>query len=127
MDEEFFIDFIDVEYCFRCQKNKIPIFVNTSVLMKHSIGIYDIKLLNKKLTIHSSERSYFKIKNSLLLLNKSSVPKLSALYYVLSAIHNSLLIILFVKDKISYFKSSLKGFSDGLQLLIRKNKGNTNG
>ena len=43
-DEDFFIDFVDVEWCLRCKKNKVAIFVVPDAVMEHEIGISSVKL-----------------------------------------------------------------------------------
>lgn len=114
MNEDYFIDFVDTEWCLRCKSKGIPIYVVPTAKMLHSIGDKSIDLFFLKLFIHSPVRSYYKVRNSFLFIRNNNVPLLMGVKEIISAlIHNSL-IILFVKDKKTYFKNYIIAIRDGL-------------
>jgi rhamnosyltransferase len=91
MEEGFFIDYVDLEWCIRCRKAAISIRVVPSVTMSHAIGNEVIE--NGPLTtfVHSPERSYYRLRNAFLLIRMRHVPRLYALHEVGAALVHHLL------------------------------------
>ena len=69
-DEDFFIDFVDIEWCIRARKKNIPIFIAPDIKMYHSIGDNVIKTKLFTISSHSPIRTYYKVRNSFLLSRK---------------------------------------------------------
>jgi rhamnosyltransferase len=67
MDEDYFIDYVDIDWCIRCRAKNIPILVVPAAKMKHSIGDSSVNLGVLRGHIHSPVRSYYKIRNVFLL------------------------------------------------------------
>lgn len=66
--EDYFIDFIDHEYCLRAAKNGIKIIPNCETLMIHSIGTRSVRSrfgITIKPNNHSSARRYYISRNSI--------------------------------------------------------------
>jgi rhamnosyltransferase len=122
MNEDYFIDFVDTEWSLRCRKKGIPIKVESTAIMKHSIGEKNINLVILRLFVHSPARSYYKIRNSFLFFRNQNVPFLLGLKEIISALIHNFLIILFVNEKWSYFKIYFQAIVDGL--LGKKGKKN---
>lgn len=114
MDEDFFIDFVDIEWALRCRKNNIPILIIPSAKMLHSIGEASIKLKLLTISLHSPERSYYKIRNSFLILRKRNVPILLGIKEVLAAIVHQAVAMIFVINRLRYLKNYLTGIEHGL-------------
>lgn len=114
MDESLFIDFVDTEWCLRCKKLNVPIFVSPKAKLKHSIGqglrdFYSITLI-----VHSPTRCYYQIRNSFHLLRKDSVPLLYALKEVMSVLAHKLLLLFIIKNWYEYAKYYCFGILHGL-------------
>jgi len=118
MDEDFFIDFVDFEWCLRCRKHDVPINVVASALMDHSIGQRSIPFVG---SIHSAARSYYKVRNSMLLFRKSSVPRLFALRATLVALIQHLAVLPFVKGRLDYAKIFVIAIQHGVIGVVGKN------
>jgi rhamnosyltransferase len=121
MDEELFIDFVDVEWCLRCRRASVPILVVPSAVMLHSIGNRSIDLRFANVLVHGPARSYYQIRNALRLFGKESVPLLLAAREALFlAVHKSLL-LLGVSNRGAYLKAYTQGVYDGLRGVTGRN------
>jgi len=66
--EDYFIDYVDADYCFRAYSQGIPIYVNTSLTMKHELGDaidHKIGRLDMVQWNYSPLRLYYAARNSL--------------------------------------------------------------
>jgi rhamnosyltransferase len=122
MNEDYFIDFVDTEWSLRCRYKGIPIIVNPQAKMIHVIGDKSINMYFMRLFVHSSLRSYYKVRNSFLFMRNENVPLLMGLKEIASALVHNLLVILFVEEKKKYAISYFIAVRDGL--LNRKGKKN---
>lgn len=113
-DEGLFIDHVDTEWCLRCRKNGFDIHVISSVQMLHSIGSARSKLGPLTIQIHNSDRCYYQIRNSFLLLRKDSIPKLFAINEIIKTLINRFLLLLLIKNKTRYLKSYFFAIIDGV-------------
>ncbi len=72
MREDFFIDWVDIEWGLRSGNFGCLHFIIPDVVMLHSIGDEFISLGKKKITLHNDIRNYYIVRNACyLLLNKS--------------------------------------------------------
>lgn len=115
MNEDFFIDFVDLEWCIRCCHAGVPIQVIPSVTMRHSIGTQVVK--NGPLTtfVHSPVRNYYRLRNALLLVRMPQVPRLYALHQILAAFIHHLLQCQYSDDVRSHLRMGFLGLVDGLR------------
>ena len=114
MDEEFFIDFVDTEWCLRCRRRNIPIHVVPAAVMIHSVGSRSIDLGFATVSVHSPLRCYYQIRNCLQLFRKESVPLiLAARETVVVSVHK-ILLLMCVSNRAAYIKALAKGLYDGL-------------
>ena len=98
MDEDFFIDYVDIEWCLRVRSKGIPIHVDPGVSMKHSIGNLSVDVGPLKVFIDGPVRTYYRVRNAFLLARKPSVPLLfSAKEIASELVHHFLQ--LFVADR----------------------------
>ena len=75
--EEMFIDYVDVEYCYRLRANGYKIIVLNNAILIHDVGHPKALLLGKlKASIHSSKRYYSMARNILYVseLHKKEMP-----------------------------------------------------
>jgi rhamnosyltransferase len=91
MNEDLFIDFVDIEWCIRCRKAGIAIIVQPQATMRHSIGSKVVPGALFTTFVHSPVRSYYRLRNALLLLRMEHVPRLYAWHEVVGAlVHHAL-------------------------------------
>lgn len=115
LDESFFIDFVDTEWCLRCRSKDIPIRVIPEAVMHHRIGNSATKIAGRTVSIHSPVRCYYQIRNCFLLLKKRHVPLLYGAGQFISVLGNRMLLLLLVNDRLSYLKAYLSALRDGIR------------
>lgn len=114
MDEDLFIDFVDLEWCLRCRRHGVPIRVVPAAVMKHPVGGEAISLGFTTVLRHSPLRCYYQIRNSALLFRKASVPfVLAAREAGVLAVHK-LLLLAAVPNRMTYLRAYVAGVRDGV-------------
>lgn len=114
MNENYFIDFVDLEWSLRCKALKVPIYAVPEAKMFHSIGESSINLFFFRVFIHNPKRTYYKVRNSLLFFRNQNVPILFGAKEILSAVIFNLIALFFVENKIIFFRYFLLGIAHGL-------------
>lgn len=112
-DEDFFIDFVDIEWCLRAKRNGIQIYVIPGAIMEHSIGEKTISIGPIKFIKHSPMRTYYKVRNSILLFRKK-IKFIFVVRQIIPAIIHNFILIFFVEKKMDYLRYYLKGIHHGL-------------
>lgn len=120
MNEDFFIDYIDTEWCLRCRKHKIPILVMSDIIMYHKIGNLLVEQLGYKTNIHSPSRTYYKIRNIFLFNRCSEVPLLMKLHGLISVYLHAFLQFLNTSNKKCFIWVLFQGTKDGLKKIVGK-------
>ncbi len=115
LDERFFIDFVDTEWCLRCRAKGVPIRVVPQAVMRHRIGSSAVKIGSWTVSVHSPVRCYYQVRNCFLLLRKKDVPLRYSLGQFISILANRMLLLLLVDSRVSYLKSYLSGLGDGIR------------
>lgn len=65
--DDFFIDYIDVDFSQRCRRNGLNVVLDTSVKFVHSVGEGDVKVFGNRLTpLSSPYRVYYQTRNLIL-------------------------------------------------------------
>lgn len=115
MDENLFINYIDIEWCFRARSKgyKIVNFFNCQI--EHFIGDYSIKVFGYSFPIHSPLRLYYTFRNSIYCYSLRHIPLVWKFYDFFKNILRFLFYMLFVKNRLNYFKKIIKGSYHGLQ------------
>ena len=113
-DESFFIDFVDIEWCLRCRRSGIKIWVIRDAVMEHKIGNKTKKIGKMTINIHSPYRTYYKVRNSLLLLFRGLNPLFVFTQIMPAVIKNFILIFDKEKGK-EYRKYYFQGIFDGIR------------
>lgn len=113
-DEALFIDFVDIEWCLRCYKAGIPIWIVRDAEMKHTIGNNTKSVGLFVINVHSPYRTYYKVRNAFLIFRKKAGFKFSITQLIPAIFHNSLLMFDPEHGK-EYRKYYLRGIIDGLR------------
>lgn len=110
---EWFIDLIDIEWCYRARHLGWKIFTSTNVRLEHNLGQSDIKLPGKTLSLASPIRLYYVYRNWLLAMREPSFPlryKLKKLVLMPCRI----IIYSMTNSRRERIKYIFKGIKDGL-------------
>lgn len=122
MNEDYFIDFVDIEWSLRCKSKNVPIKVISNAKMIHAIGDKSIDFKIIRLFVHSPVRTYYKIRNSFLFFRNKNVPVLLGIKEIASALIHNFIILFFVNDKAKYFRNYCEGVFDGIFGKVGKKK-----
>lgn len=113
-DEDFFIDFVDIEWCLRCRKSGIKIYVIPDAILYHKIGIRTIKKCGLTISVHSPYRTYYKVRNGFLLRRKKLKSLFVTKQILVALVHNFLLTFDKTQGK-EYRKYYYAGLRDGIR------------
>jgi len=115
MNEDLFVDYIDVEWSFRAQSYGYKMFVAPKAKMDHQIGDRRTSVLGRTISVHSPLRRYYLFRNSIFMFRQKDI---YFGYKLRELIFNSLRLVVFLvlaKDRFEYLKFSFAGFRDGLK------------
>jgi rhamnosyltransferase len=122
-NEDFFIDYVDVEYCLRLKSKGFNIYKVHSIVLEHKeANISESKILNRKVypTNNDPKRIYYKTRNLLYLnsIYRKEYPQIVR-DEIRVNIKNLAKILLFEKQKVLKAKMVLLGIKD----YMKKRKG----
>ncbi|WP_075657608.1 glycosyltransferase family 2 protein [Pseudochrobactrum sp. B5] len=114
MKEELFIDYVDIEWGLRAQRNGFASFGLCGAYMEHDLGDDPIVFFGRKIPIHSPLRHYYHFRNAIWLY-KQSEPK--ANWKVVDAtrlVRKFVFYSIFTKNSLQHFKMMTLGIFDGI-------------
>jgi rhamnosyltransferase len=114
MDESLFLDYVDVEWCLRARARGVPIQIDPAASMKHSIGETAVQVGPLKVFIDGPTRTYYRVRNALLLLRKREVPIVFALKEIASEIVHHTIQLVIAQQRLARFRATLCGVWHGL-------------
>lgn len=115
MREEFFIDFVDTEWCFRALSKGYKLYMSEKAVMKHSIGDDTLKIANFNIPVHSGLRRYYRIRNLFFMWKMPYVPKILVIKLMIINFGIQILLLLTKSKKADYIKYYIKAIRDGLR------------
>lgn len=115
MADDFFIDYVDTEWCLRAASFGYRTRICKEAIMQHSIGDKVINLGHFKAPVHSPYRRYYRIRNAFLLLRKKHIPKRMACREVIYALLHHMVLICCCTEKMNYIKYLLLGIWHGIR------------
>ncbi len=112
--EDFFIDFVDHEYCLRARSLGVKILQCDGFGMEQPIGQRQKTVIGKLRSVHSPTRVYYFYRNSLVTIRQyiSRYPGFS-MWILLQQLKTLLKIILFLHPKRQYIRATSKGIAHG--------------
>lgn len=123
--DEFFMDFVDMEYCLRARSRGFKIILARKPVMEHSIGATTMHKLRWKTTgtsNHAAIRRYYMTRNHLVLvreyLQREPMWALSTLY---SRLKSTILMCLFEENRPRKLGYTAMGVIDGLSSNFHRN------
>lgn len=115
MREDFFIDFVDVEWCLRARHAGYSVYGVCSARLAHQLGDAPVHFLGRKYLSHAPERHYFQVRNALLTYREPWVPmnwKLVSAWQLLLKMGFHVLV---TAPRRRHLGQILKGLVDGLR------------
>ena len=74
MEDDLFIDFVDLEWCVRAKRRGYAVVGVTSVVMRHSLGDEPVRAFGRSFAMHSPLRHYYLFRNAVALSCRSDMP-----------------------------------------------------
>jgi rhamnosyltransferase len=118
--EEFFIDYVDNEYCARARRQGYLVVKTKRALMEHEIGSpaqHRFLWMTKKTRNHPADRLYYQARNDTVMLRESGNYRAGrwCLKSLGRAIRSCKRVILFERDKAAKVFGVLQGWSHGVR------------
>ena len=118
--EEFFIDYVDLDYCKRAVARGFQVILSRRALMTHSIGApthHRWLWMTKSTTNHSAERRYYGARNKTVMLREYGGYRRGGwiLKSLLSCLKVGKRVLLYEDSKIPKLRALLSGWWDGVQ------------
>jgi rhamnosyltransferase len=114
MNEAFFIDKVDIEWCLRARAHGYSAFISPRAVMAHSIGDRRVRLLGREISIHSALRRYYMARNSFLLARQPWVPGGYRLRELFCVLFRTPFFLLAVRFNRNYLKHISMGILHGV-------------
>jgi len=114
MNEDLFVDYIDVEWCFRAKSFGYKVFVSPKAKMDHQIGDKRTSVFGRMISVHSPLRRYYLFRNSVFMLRQKDVYLGYKIREITFNLMRLIIFLLLSKDRSAYLKYSLNGFIDGI-------------
>lgn len=117
--DSMFIDYVDNEYCYRLVTAGYKLFVDTSIVMDHTLGartIHKVGPLRVKPTHHNVIRKYYISRNRIFCIRKYGT-KIGGLlpFELIVTTMDIIRVSVFEKDKKMKLKAIFRGFRDGIK------------
>lgn len=75
MQEDLFIDYVDVEWCLRAKSKGFDCYGSAKAKMTHSIGSQATNFIGRNFSLHDSNRYYYLFRNAVLLYKKAYISR----------------------------------------------------
>ena len=115
MREDFFIDYIDIEWSFRATYNGLPSYVIPNARMLHIVGDDRMKMLGREISIHSPLRRYYLARNSVFMVKIGYIDWRYKVREVFYSITRVIVFLFFVNKRMTYLRYITKGWIDGFK------------
>ncbi len=113
--EDWFIGYIDFEYCFRAAQNGFVSIVTKKACMQHQMGDRQIFLCGRKIGLYSPFRRYFDCRNTLLIQRETIFPKILRSHYLKLLFGKFVISLIYGPKRMQQLRYCLRGFYDGLR------------
>jgi L-rhamnosyltransferase len=116
--EDYFIDHVDTEYSFRAMRKGVPIYINTSVVLKHAVGKRtDHKFLSFKLIQWNTSplRQYYSARNCIHIVRRFGTQFPLVILINIITVQQFFSIAFYEKDKRKKMVAMVAGIMDGLR------------
>jgi rhamnosyltransferase len=114
--EDLFIDWVDLEWCWRANAQEYQVYGTGDVIIEHNLGDLVVKVANKQISIRSPFRHYFIIRNGLYLcLHNELLPWGARIhYFALTLATSAVYPILAPSHKWQHCKANALGIWHGI-------------
>lgn len=117
MREDFFIDWVDIEWCWRARRlHGLEIVGVGDVVIQHALGDGLVPFLGRRITVRSPLRHYYIIRNALYLAlhSPATAPALRLQLAFRALLWTGLYPVVAPTRKAAHLRACFRGFVDGL-------------
>ncbi|MCS6997652.1 MAG: glycosyltransferase family 2 protein [Casimicrobiaceae bacterium] len=114
LKSEYFIDYVDIEWCARARARGWQLFGVPQAKMRHSIGDGSLSVLGRTIPIHAPQRQYYQIRNALLLAREAYLPLKWRVHLLYRALAQLALFCTLCPPRITRARWMLRGLWDGV-------------
>lgn len=119
IDEQFFIDYVDTEWCFRARAAGYKLIGVCDAMMTHSLGERRVRFWFlfrwRSFSFHKSFRYYYMARNGLLLLRRSYIPLRWRLIVLKRTIKLAVILVIMPGARSERFAMIFRGLYDGIR------------
>jgi rhamnosyltransferase len=115
MRDDFFIDYVDVEWSFRISSFGYELLVCNEAYLSHEIGDAFINILKRRVSVHGPLRRYYLTRNCMFMLGISHVPIFYKLREFLLLFLRYLVMVTVSKKRFLVTKFFFRGIFDGIR------------
>ncbi len=118
MRDDYFIDNIDLEWCFRALSKGYALYGTSRATLHHRIGEASTNILVRQgmLVKHSPLRAYYSTRNRINLYSKSYAPRQWKIRDFFRFLLKCSWLLIFSADRVAYWKNIRRGISDAKAL-----------
>lgn len=117
--EEFFMDAVDTDFCYRARRLGFGVYAACKPLMQHAVGCASSHVFlghRVWMTNHPAWRRYLMTRNSMILHAEYSAPdKFWLLRALTKQFRKSIYVLLFEQDSLAKVAAMWRGFRDGIR------------
>ena len=113
LDETFFIDYIDYEWCLRAKSKQFKILKVYNAILYHSMGDDFVNFLGLKKPLHQNMiRHYYIIRNQLIFISRNYIPLKYRITHFFKLFYRIPAYLLLSEDRVATWKLLKKAFYD---------------
>lgn len=121
MRDNYFIDYVDTEWCLRAEALGYQNYISAKAVMRHTIGDNVIKFKVFNVPVHSAFRRYYRVRNAFYMMREPHVPMMLVFREIFFSFIHQIILICFEKNKLEYLKSYCRGIKDGVKNMSKTN------
>lgn len=120
MNEDMFIDYVDIEWSLRAKNFGFQSFGVFSAAMNHHLGDDHVDFFGKRVTLHSPLRHYYMMRNGIWMYKQKHIPAAWKLVDAYRLILRACFYVIFAKPRHKHFLMIVHGIFHGLRSRMGK-------
>ena len=114
LQEDYFIDWVDVEWCLRAREQGLKIYGVCAATLEHRLGDQVARVLGREVPLHAPWRHYYQSRNVVLMLRSTRANVPTKLHHAVQQLKRLVVFSVFVPGRGKYFKMWMKGLLHGM-------------
>lgn len=112
--EDFFIDWVDTEWCFRARDKGYRLYGVCAARLEHTLGDRVVRVLGREIPLHAPWRHYYQSRNFVLMLRSNRAPLSVKLTMAWRQLKRFVVFSTLIPGRASYFRMWMLGLWHGL-------------